>query len=77
MKRLNCPHSEQQKNNFTGKKKYGTFILLYLWAKYEPVWLNFTLKIVSFSAYFLRHIFAKNLAGEVGTKTKYLKSKTQ
>ena len=41
----------------------------------EPVYFNFSLKIVSFSAYFLRHTFAKNVACEVGTKTNFFDCK--
>ena len=36
---------------YNKKKEYASFILLYLWAKYEPIWLNFTGKTVIFSAY--------------------------
>ena len=36
--------------NFT-RTEYVTLLLLYLWAKYEPIWLNFTGKTVIFSAY--------------------------
>ena len=35
--------------NFT-KKKYASFILLYLWEKYDPIWQDFTVKMVIRSA---------------------------
>ena len=41
------------KINFT-RKKYVTFIILYLWDKYEPMWLDFTVQTVIGSAYYLR-----------------------
>ena len=31
--------------------EYVTVLLLYMWAKYEPIWLNFTGKTVIFSAH--------------------------
>ena len=53
------------------------FILLYLWAKYKPIWLDFTLKILSFSGYYLRQFFCKNFAQVVGTKTHCIEIKIQ
>ena len=46
----------EQRNEFYKKKKYVTFNLLYLWAKYEHIWLDFTVKAVIFSTYYSRHI---------------------
>ena len=43
------------------KKGYVTFILLYLWAKYEHIWLYFTVQTVIFSAHYLQHIFWRKL----------------
>ena len=33
-------------------KKYVTFIFLYMWVKYEPIWLNFTVQNSDFCAYY-------------------------
>ena len=56
---------EQQKL-ILQETEYVTLFLLYLWAKYEPIWPNLTGKTVIFSAYgFLTAIyyfqFTKNL----------------
>ena len=37
------------------EKKYITFILFFLWAKYEPIWLDFIVESSNFCAYYLRH----------------------
>ena len=59
----------EQQNEFH-KIKCVIFIPLYPWAKYETIWLDFTLKIVSFSAYYLHIIiFCKNAPWVVGFKT--------
>ena len=34
-------------------KEYATFFLLYLWAKYEPIWPEFTVQTVIFVLVFL------------------------
>ena len=46
-------------NRISQEKDYVIFNRLYLRAKYEPAWLDLALKIVSFSAYFLRQICSK------------------
>ena len=33
-----------------------TFILFYLWAKYDPIWLDFTVQTLIFSAYYFSHL---------------------
>ena len=40
--------------NFTIKKEYVTFILLYLWVKYESMWPDFNIKTVICSAMLIK-----------------------
>ena len=43
------PDSSNQ-NDFFEKSEWYTFFLLYLWAKYEPIWSDFTAKTVTLGA---------------------------
>ena len=46
-----------KKTKILQEKEYVTFILLYLWAKYEPIWLDLLSKqCLVPSAYLLRYI---------------------
>ena len=48
-----------------------------MWANYDPIWLDFTIKKVSFSAYFWCQILSKSVAQEEGTKTHNFETKIE
>ena len=50
------PLDFEPQNEFYKKDSMSNFFLIYMWAKYEPIWLNFPVKTV----FFCEKIMCKN-----------------